>query len=269
MVFSVVYGVVWAVGVGVAMNRRYTASLLAQQADRSASELEHARAMVVEQRLRIARELHDMVAHGISTIAVQAAYGGVVAEREPTKARDALAAIESVSRQTLTEMRQLLRVLRDNDPSLGDDDYGSLVPTPTLADINRLVTGAAESGLRLDVIIDGSLAALPAGVETAAYRTVQEAVTNAVKHAGAHRVHALLHCADGRLTVEVTDDGRGCPEEPVMGYGLVGMRERALLFGGTFRAENHPAGGFRVTCTFRLEPGDEKGSQSLLAGTVS
>jgi signal transduction histidine kinase len=264
VVFVFAYVVIWLLGVGVAMNRRYTARLLAQQVELSAAEVHHARGLVMEERLRIARDLHDVVAHGISVIAVQAAYGGLVIEQNPERAGDALAAIESVSRQTLGEMRQLLRVLRRSENEHGQDGDERLAPAPGLSDLDRLVSEAGRVIPEVQLTVLGTPRPLPAGIETAAYRTVQEALTNAVRHAGAQQVRVVLRYSGDQVDIEVTDDGRGFSADPGPGYGIVGMRERALLYGGTLHAGRRDGGGFRVASSLPVdqEAGDQQGASA-------
>ncbi len=248
------YAVVGVIGFGLASHRRQTAALLSRQADIAAAEVERAHAMVTEQRLGIARDLHDVVAHGISTITVQAAYARLVMPADPARAGDAVAAIEAVGRETLTELRQMLHVLRspagENHP--GPDVPPERTPTPTLVDLGELVARAEHTGLQVDLDAGSSVAGIPAGIAAAAYRTVQEALTNVVKHADTSRVSITMRPGPDRLVVEVVDEGRGCPGETPFGYGLVGMRERALLYGGSFQAGPGPQGGFRVVSTFPL-----------------
>lgn len=253
--FATLYAVVWVVGFGLAMERRHTAALLARQVELSAAEVEHALAVVSQQRLGIARDLHDVVAHGITTITVQAAYARLLLPEESLRAADAVAAIETVGRQTLTELRQMLHVLRaptDDGENRATHDPAQTTPTPGLADLGALTARAKAAGLQVDLDITRSAGTIPAGIEAAAYRTVQEALTNAVKHAAAQRVSVAVRHQPDRLVVEVTDDGRGCPDTTAFGYGLVGMRERALLYGGSLQVGRGPHGGFAVVSTFPL-----------------
>lgn len=203
---------------------------------------ERDRAAIAAERLRIARELHDVVAHSMSVVAVQAGVGKHVIETDLAAARDALAVIESTSRSALVEMRRMLGVLREGDES------AAMQPMPGLSDVPGLVAETRRAGL--GVTLESSCAArdLPAGVDLAAYRVVQEALTNVMRHGGPVAT-VRLSCAEGRVEVEVTDEGRpgGSPSPtPGSGHGLLGMRERVAVYGGSFEAGRRPGGGFRV-----------------------
>jgi signal transduction histidine kinase len=259
--------VAWIVAETV-RNRRVRWAELNARAERLEREREQeARRAVTEERLRIARELHDVVAHSMSVIAVQSAVGGHVMDTQPEEARQALAAIESTSRSALTEMRRLLGVLRqDGEPA------GSLVPAPGLADLAPLVAQVGEAGLKVWVQVDGERAPVPPGVDLSAYRIIQEALTNVIKHAAASSACVTVRYEPGAVTLEITDDGsaepdgtspragpgeragegraggRGDPDvpSPGTGHGIIGMRERVAVFGGQFTAGPQPGGGFRV-----------------------
>jgi signal transduction histidine kinase len=224
VLFALLYATVWTAGYAVGMHRRYTARLL-----------EHS---VVQERMRIARELHDVVAHQMSVITVQAGFGSLVIDQRPEEARTALNIVESTGRDLLAELRSLLGVLRD------PGDQGAREPAPGLADLDRLVEQMAKAGVQVEITVDGPLPPLPAGVDLSAYRIVQEALTNVVRHAGTGTAHVTIgHRPDG-VYLEITDPGRGGPAEP--GHGLIGMRERVALFGGTLEAGSRSGGGFRV-----------------------
>ncbi|MEU7617414.1 histidine kinase [Micromonospora rifamycinica] len=208
---------------------------------RHAEELRtHAAAeAVTAERLRIARELHDMVAHSIGVIAIQAGVGARVIDTQPGEARAALAAIERTSRDTLTGLRRTLGALRH--PQQTPD------PPPGLADLDRLVDVAADAGVRVAVHREGPPRPLPGEVDLAAYRIVQEALTNVVRHADVDRCRVTLDYLPDGLRVEVVDAGRGAPPGGAgAGHGIVGMRERVTLLGGRFAAGPRPEGGFRV-----------------------
>jgi signal transduction histidine kinase len=252
---GLVIGAAWLLGHFVGARRAYTARL-----ERTA-ELERARAelaqrAVTEERLRLARELHDVVAHSISVIAVQSGVGAHVAHTQPEEAAKALAAIEATSRAALTELRRLLGVLRQEG-----EPQGSLAPVPGLADLDALLAEVAKAGLAVKLQVEGTPSQLPAGVDLSAYRIVQEALTNVVKHAGPARAQVVVGYRDHEVTVEVTDDGRGvtAPTEdgPArVGHGLIGMRERVAAFGGDLEVGPRPGGGFRVAA--RLPLGAER-----------
>jgi signal transduction histidine kinase len=173
---------------------------------------------------------------------VQAGTGRFVIDESPDVARDALETIEEVSRDALQEMRRLLSVLRDDD---GSDD-SELVPSPTLDGLPDLVAATCAAGIDVDVRIEGERVALPSGVDLCAFRIVQEALTNVRRHSRAARATVAVHYAPAEVVLEITDDGNGPPPGTPSGHGLVGMRERATLCGGTFEAGPAPGVGFRV-----------------------
>lgn len=194
-----------------------------------------------DERLRIAQELHDIVAHSLGVIAVQAGVGMHVVDTDAAEARRALENISRTSRSSLAEIRRLLGVLRNAD---GTPAY---TPAPGLADLPRLTREVADAGLPVDVSVDGDLDRVPPGVGLAAYRIVQEALTNTLRHARANRARVHLDNTSGALLIEVTDDGHGANGAPAGGHGLVGMRERVAVYGGSLDAGPARGGGFRVT----------------------
>ena len=211
------------------------------------AELVRAQAAVqatMAERLRIARELHDLVAHSTGIIAIQAGSGRRVFDARPDEARDALAAIEAISRETLSGLRRMVTGLRraDQEPGAGQESLGA---APGLADIDRLAATARDAGVRVEVEWRGSREPLPADIDLSAFRIIQEAVTNVVRHAGTSQCHVSIGQEDGRLSIGVTDGGRGGTTAGT-GYGITGMRERAALLGGDFSACPRPGGGFRV-----------------------
>ncbi|MFF3115221.1 sensor histidine kinase [Kitasatospora sp. NPDC057904] len=242
---------VWMIGVAVRANRAYTAGLRAQAE-------QHAREQVVEERLRIARELHDVVAHSMSLITMQASVAAFVADSRPAEAVKALTSIEATGRGALQEMRRLLGILRDADGNTLDPE---LLPAPGVADLDALVARTAGSGPRVELVIRGERRALPGTVELAVYRIAQEALTNVLKHADAGRGRVVLDYGPDTVTVEVADDGRGgsagtpgttgAPGAP--GHGLIGMRERVAAFGGEFEAGPLPGRGYRVAARIPVE----------------
>jgi signal transduction histidine kinase len=201
---------------------------------------ERDRAAVAAERLRIARELHDVVAHAMSVIAVQAGMGRHVIDTDVAAAADALGVIESTSRDALVEMRRMLGVLRHGD------EAAALRPMPGLGDIPALVAETRRAGLGVTLASTGAVGDLPAGVDLAAYRVVQEALTNVIKHGGPV-AHVRVAWSDGGVELEVTDDGRaGSGPRPEPGHGLLGMRERVAVCGGSLEAAPRPGGGYRV-----------------------
>ncbi len=206
------------------------------------------------ERLRIARELHDIVAHSIGIIAIQAGAGRRVFDARPDEARDALAAIEATSRETLSGLRRMVTGLRRADPEPGPGQAPP-GPAPGLPAIERLATSTLEAGVKVDVDWHGSREPLPTDIDLSAFRIIQEAVTNVVRHAGTGQCQVCIDRQDGQLSIEVTDSGRGGSGHGGMagtGYGITGMRERAALLGGDFSAGPRPGGGFRVAVRLPL-----------------
>ena len=206
--------------------------------------------------MRIARELHDVVAHSLTLIAVQAGVANHVATSQPEQAAQALSSIENISRGALTEMRALLGVLRsDQGEPAAQQPTAALQPAPGLADLEHLAERTIAAGVRVNMDIQGPLPDLPAGLDLTVYRVIQEALTNVVKHAAAGSCQVRLTSGQGNLSVEVTDDGRGPggqPGERTQGHGLIGMRERVGMYGGEFSAGPLPGQGFQVRATFPL-----------------
>jgi signal transduction histidine kinase len=236
-----IMGGAWTVGRAVRERRWYAA--------RSAEQL--ARQAAAEERLRIARELHDIVSHTLSLIGVKAAIANHVADSHPREARDALRLIETTSRDALTQMRSMLGVLRsDRTPA----DYG---PPPGLADLSELAERAAVAGVQVDLDVRG-VDRLPPAMELSIYRIVQEAVTNVVKHAAPARCRVVVAGGPDEVRVEVADDGSGHQRSPKpCGHGLIGMRERTVMHGGDFSAGPGPDGGFAVRARLPLGPSGE------------
>jgi signal transduction histidine kinase len=199
-----------------------------------------AREAVVEERARIARELHDVIAHHVSIMVVQAGAERRVLGAANTSTREVLETIEQIGRSALTEMRRMLGMLRDdaNEP---------LTPQPGLGDVPTLVRQLRDAGLPVELHIDGDPRELPVGIELSAYRIVQEALTNALKHAGGARATVHIRFGTESLELEIADDGTSRPAVARGGgQGLVGMRERVALYGGRFDASRNPSGGFAV-----------------------
>ncbi len=228
----------WVVGALAAQHRAYARALRTHQ-ERETGDL--VQRTVTEERLRIARELHDVVAHGMSVITVQADMGRLVLDRKPDVAGTALGVIETTGRETLTELRRMLGVLRQD----GAAD-GVVPPAPGLDGLDGLLARTTAAGIELEVSVRGAPRPLPAGVDLSAYRIVQEALTNVVKHAGARHCRVGISYEAGAVRLSITDDGRGGPAKAA-GHGLVGMRERARLCGGELLAGPSPDGGFEVT----------------------
>jgi signal transduction histidine kinase len=206
-----------------------------------------AREAVVEERARIARELHDAIAHDVSLMVVQAgAERRALDDESPTK--EVLETVEQIGRGALTEMRRLVGMLRSSDGA------EPLAPQPGLRDLPTLVTQVREAGLPVELEVEGEPRELPVGLELSAYRIVQEALTNALKHAGEARATVHVRYAPDSLELEIADDGGGATEPATGGgHGLVGMRERVALYGGRFEVSRRAAGGFAVRVALPIQ----------------
>jgi signal transduction histidine kinase len=242
------YALAWILG--RALRRRQ--ELAAALEDRAA-RLEHdqeakARSAVADERARIARELHDVIAHSLSVIVVQAAAERRVLDPEHTTTREVLGSIEHTGRQALVELRRLLGVIRKTD------DRPALRPQPTLDHLDELLEQVREAGLAVELRIEGEPVPLPPGVDLSAYRIVQEALTNVLKHADARHAEVLVCYHTSELELEVSDDGRGPVDPAGGGHGLVGMRERVALYNGVLEAGRRDGGGYRLHVRLRFEP---------------
>jgi signal transduction histidine kinase len=241
------YGVAWAIGIAVRARREALEARIREADERSNFERQRAARLLAEERLRIARELHDVVAHSMSVIAVQAGVGAHVVEDRPAEARAALEAISATSRGALAEMRQLLGALRD------DDGERSRQPAPDLGDVTQLVDDVRAAGVPVVLEVSGECSGINPAIELSAYRLVQEALTNVIKHAGTPtRVEVKVHHDEESLTVSVVDDGRGAAaredaDGTGAGHGLIGMRERVEIWGGQLSAGPASGGGYAVT----------------------
>jgi signal transduction histidine kinase len=240
------------VATAVALGDGTRSRMAAQAANEAALTLaveEHARQAeqaVVEERTRIARELHDLVAHSMSVIAVQAGMGHHVIDRDTDKAKEALDTIERTSRQALTEMRRMLGILRTRT-----DGPSQLAPQPGLDRLGDLVDEVRDSGVSVDLTVEGDPVVLESGVDLSAFRIVQEALTNVMKHAGDASARVVVRYGSDAVDLLVEDDGRGLTTMPDghVGLGLVGMRERAAVVGGEVHTGPRPGGGFKVSAT--------------------
>jgi signal transduction histidine kinase len=234
--------IAWLVGHIFHANARRTAELR-ERAERL--EREHdaeARAAVAEERTRIAREMHDVVAHSLSVMVVQAEAAEEMIGIDPERARKPLSAVQDTGRTALTELRRMLGALREVDA--GPD----LAPQPGLAALESLAQQVREAGLPVTLRVEGEPRALSATTDLQAYRIVQEGLTNALRHAGPARAEVLVRYGPEEVVLEVTDDGRGHdPDANGGGHGLVGMRERVAVCGGELTAGRRPEGGFGVT----------------------
>jgi signal transduction histidine kinase len=229
--------------------RRHESELVRQKAELLESRREEVeRAAAAEERSRIARELHDLVAHNMSVIVLQAQGASRVLERDPTAARSALSAIENSGRQGLEELRRLLGLLRT------EDEDAPLDPQPGLRNLTAFVEQVRAAGLPVELKLEGEWASLPPSLDLSAYRIVQEALTNALRHAGPAHATVTVSRHSGDLEVEIVDDGPGAASEAGSQLGLVGMRERVNVYGGTLETGRRPEGGFRVRARLPIEP---------------
>ncbi|NHC47354.1 sensor histidine kinase [Motilibacter sp. K478] len=246
----------WAFGRAIRYRRAYTAELEARALRLEAEREADVRTTLSEERARIAREMHDVVAHSISVMTVQASAARRMADRDIVRSKEAMAAVEETGRAALMEMRRILGVLRDAERP-GD----SLAPQPGTCDLPDLVGKVREAGLGVDLEVEGGARPLPAGVELTVYRIVQEALTNTLKHAGPARARVRLCYGPAAVQVEVRDSGRGASVFPAAGpdgaprpgHGLVGMRERVALYGGSLSAGPGSGGGYVVNACIPLE----------------
>ncbi len=253
IVFPVVFFVVtpWMFG-RVLRNTLLTARELAERAELAehAREEEELRAVMVE-RNRVARELHDVLAHNLSVVVVQAGAARRIVERDPERAAEVAALIELTGREALAELRHLFGPLRR-------EDGGAPTEQPGLGDLERLVARVQHAGLAVDLQIDGEPVPLPAGVDLTAYRLVQESLTNALKHAGADSATVRLSYEPNELAISVEDDGEGLSPERLSnlggGHGLAGMEERVALYGGLLQAGRRRGGGFAVRARLPTRP---------------
>ena len=238
----------------------YNEQLEQRAAEKERERREATRRAVGEERLRIARELHDVVAHNMSVVAVQAGVGAHVIDTRPDEAKRILETISLTSRDSLDEMRRMLGVLRTDpgpfDAPIGPaDEPGDLDPAPGLGRLDELAARVTEAGVAVEIHVEGKRKAIPAGVDLAAYRIVQEALTNVLKHAGPARASVRIRHERGSVAIEVIDDGRGAASGATTGngsgHGLVGMRERAALYDGDLEAGPRPGGGYRIAATLR------------------
>ncbi|QEU97150.1 sensor histidine kinase [Streptomyces kanamyceticus] len=244
--YSLLAAVGWLVGKSVRQSREYARRMSAQAAAQA----------VTAERLRIAREMHDTVAHSIGIIALQAGAAARVVETQPARAREAMVAVETAGRETLSGLRRMLGALRQadtasdaaSDPASGPAPVPAANPAAGLADLDRIAAATTAAGVRVEVVRRGEQRPLPSDVDLSAFRIIQESITNVVRHSGARSCRVSVDHRAGELIIEVADSGRGHVTNPASGgFGLAGMRERAALLHGEFSAGPRPGGGFLVT----------------------
>ena len=241
IVLGPLMGGAWAVGRLFRDRHRWAAELEERGARLERERAEQTRLAVVEERARIARELHDVVAHHVSVMVMQAGAERLALEGDRPRSAEALSSIESTGREAMAEMRRLLDMLREDDAEL------ALAPQPSLDRIEGLVEHVRAAGLPVTLEIRGRRRAVPPGVDISGYRIVQEALTNALRHAGPARARVVLTYSDDSIEIDVRDDGLGAAADAGdPGHGLAGMRERAAVFGGRLEAGPAAGGGYRV-----------------------
>jgi signal transduction histidine kinase len=260
---SVFFVAAWLFGDYLRTRRAYVAQLEERTARLERARDQDRRLAADEERTRIARELHDVVAHDVSVIAIQAGAARAVQATRPEAAAQAIGLIETTARETLIELNRLLGVLRGSTGAAADRR-----PQPGIDQLAGLVEGLRAAGLEVDARVEGDARSLPPAVDLSAYRIVQEATTNVLKHAHARRVDIRVQYTETMLALDVRDDGAGNGVDPASssGHGLIGMRERVALFGGELRAGRNPAGGFSVHARLPLTPSPLTGSTSSVYG---
>jgi signal transduction histidine kinase len=242
---------VWLAGRLFRDRQRLAAALEARTTALEREQKETARLAIAEERARIARELHDVVAHSVSVMVVQAGAERLALGSGRDSTRETLVSIEKTGRQALAEMRRLLGVLRKEDEEL------ALAPLPSLDHLDSLVAHMRLIGLPVDLRFEGPRRPVPPGVDISVYRIVQEALTNAMRHAGPARARVVVRYLESKIEVEIADDGLGPQTSNGSGHGLVGMRERVALYGGELETGPREGGGFTVRATIPFGPGDE------------
>jgi signal transduction histidine kinase len=245
---ATIVGGAWLAGRAMRYRRERERALERLTVDLEREREEKARAAVAEERVRIARELHDVVAHAISVIVLQARGGRRSLATDPEETREALDTIEATGSEALAEMRRLLGMLRR------DDEEIALAPQPSLRYLDALAAQVGEAGLPVDLAVEGEPIELPPGVDLSAYRIVQEALTNALKHAGPATARVVVRYRENDLELEIADTGAGASASDGEGHGLAGMRERVSLYGGKIEAGPRDGGGFAVRARVPLDP---------------
>jgi signal transduction histidine kinase len=241
----------WVLGDSMRYRRAYYASLEDRAARLERERDAQARVAVVAERARIARELHDVIAHNVSVMVVQADGASYALATDPARAKEALAAISATGRQALAEMRRLLGVLRRED----EETRPGLTPQPGIGELGELLDQARIAGLPVSFSVEGVPRPLPGGAALTAYRIVQESLTNTRKHAGpVASASVVLRYSTDALVLAISDDGRGAAAPDGAGHGLTGMRERVAVYGGSVVAGPRPGGGFEVVATLPLTP---------------
>ncbi len=245
---AIVYTVAWLFALLLARRSRRAHAAEERAAQLERDQHERARTAVADERARIARELHDVIAHSVSVMTVQAGAARTLLPDNPGRAMPPLLAVEETGRQALAEMRRLLGILRE------DDNTPALAPQPGLTDLPALAESVRHAGLAVEVTVQGQPRPLPTGVDLTAYRIVQEALTNTLKHAGPTRANVVVHYDRDAVVLDISDDGRAPTSTDGSGHGLTGMQERVNLYGGELHAGPGPDGGFAVNARLPTEP---------------
>src|SRR4051794_9865026 len=240
-------GGVWLLGRWVRQRRRRTADLERHAADLDADRAALAREAGADERARVAREMQDAVAHSVSVMVLQAGAAEQVLATAPERSRASLVTIQDTGREAIVELRRMLGLLRD---PVAD---ASLSPQPSVDRLDALLEQVRAAGLPVELTVEGEPRRLPPGIDRSAYRIVQEGLTNALKHAGPAHASVRLRYGERALELEVLDDGRGPAGASGAGFGLLGMRERAALYGGVLAARERPGGGYALSARLPLE----------------
>jgi signal transduction histidine kinase len=246
----VFFALAWVLGKTVRFSRMRGDRLALQGIELERRRDSDVQEALVDERARIARELHDVVAHSVSLMVLQAGAARQALDWQPGRARLPLLAIEATGREAMGELRRMLTVLRDHS------EVGELAPQPSLRQLDVLLAQMQATGMPVRLAIEGSVDDLPKGVDLSAYRIIQEALTNSLKHSSHSKVDVLVRRIDNAIEVEVQDDGPALNgDAPGVGHGLIGMRERTALYGGVFEAGPRNDGGFDVKATLPIDPG--------------
>jgi signal transduction histidine kinase len=243
------FGAAWLAGRALATRAEQTRELRARVRAAERARAEAADRAAFDERARIARELHDVVAHSVSVMVVQASGVRRLLKDDQAREREALLSVEQIGRQALSEMRRMLGVMRTGE----DQPAAALAPQPGLQHLDRLIEQVEEAGLHVGLRVEGKRIPLSPGVDLSAYRIVQEGLTNALKHAKGAHAEVIVRYADDGVEVAIEDDGPGLANGDGMGHGLVGMRERVALYGGTLEAGPRPEGGFVLRAKLPVE----------------
>jgi signal transduction histidine kinase len=244
----VVFSAAWLAGRAIATRTQQTRELLARVQVAERARAEAADRAALEERSRIARELHDVVAHSISVMVVQASGVRRLLHDDQGREREALMSVEQIGRQALSEMRRMLGVMRTDE-----EHPPALAPQPSLEHLDRLIDEVEKAGLSVHLHVEGDRIPLSPGVDLSAYRIVQEGLTNALKHAKGSRADVFVRYVGDGVELSIEDDGPGMPSANGLGHGLVGMRERVALYGGTLEAGPRAEGGFALRAKLPVE----------------